>query len=123
MGTACSYTLHCAVEYFMGSENDNGLDQEDGEFLYGVYDPNQLIKPEGRTKDIISTKHINHPNRYDRELYPGCDTVWKNFKRSAWLHPNRPFLGVKSVAKQSGMGSYESMSSVTVLKRLLADTK
>ena len=123
MGSACSYTLSTAYGYLTGRD-DYGMEvDDDGEFLYSVYDPNQLIRPDGRTKEIISAKHMSHPTRLDRELYPGCDTVWKNFKRSTWMHPNRPFLGVKSDPPKPNRESYAPVNSVLTLRRLISDGK
>ena len=63
------------------------------EFSYAIYDPTQLIKPDGRTKDIISSKLRNRPKNLDTLVVKGCDSVWKHFKRSVWRFPDRPFFG------------------------------
>jgi hypothetical protein len=33
----------------------------DHDFQYAVFDPTQIQKPHGRSKDIISVKHRNNP--------------------------------------------------------------
>lgn len=72
--------------------------------VYAIFDPNQIQKPHGRSKDLISSKHRDNPNRLDRCVHPGCDTIWKCFKRSVWLHPDKPFLGVRTRSKRSFLG-------------------
>ena len=62
---------------------------------YALYDPTQIVKPKGRSKDIISSKHRENPTALDRYQHLGCDTVWKCFKRSVWRNPDRPFLGTR----------------------------
>ena len=62
------------------------------------------MKPQGRSKDIISAKHRDNPNRLDRVDKLGCDTVWKCFKRSVWRNPDRPFLGVRRKMQKVFMG-------------------
>ncbi len=62
---------------------------------YSIFDPTQHVKPAGRTKDIIAVKNAERPHDLDRTLVSGCDTIWKNFKRSVWRHADKPFLGVR----------------------------
>jgi len=72
------------------------------ELNYALFDPNQLHKPVGRTKDLIAYKNIHYPHQLDRTVELGCDTLWKCFKRTAWRYPNNPFLGVRK--KITGFG-------------------
>ena len=68
-----------------------------------MFDPTQILKPEGRTKDLISSKHKNQPHILDRSCYAGCDTIWKCFKRSVWRFPNKNFIGEREkLYKNSG---------------------
>ena len=75
-------------------------------FLYALFDPLQSVKPEGRTKDIISYKNKNMPNTLDTSIHKGCDTVWKCFKRSVWMGPDRPFMGERGLKKVSPLAKY-----------------
>ena len=52
--------------------------------------------------------------------FAGCDTIWKNFKRSVWVNGNRPFLGVRSdtATKIYGREDYSALNSIQYLKRL-----
>ena len=75
------------------------------EFMYAIFDPTQLKKPEGRTKDIICVKHRSNPSRLDRVSVQGCDTIWKCFKRSVWRNPNGKFLGQREVITKQGFGN------------------
>lgn len=49
----------------------------------------------------------------DKEVYSGCDTIWKCFKRTAWLFPHNPFLGTRvktlqiASIKQEDFGEYK----------------
>lgn len=51
---------------------------------YAIFDPLQSSKPSDRSKDIICYKHRNDPHQLDTVIHKGCDTVWKNFKRTVW---------------------------------------
>ena len=91
MGNCLSYAL---VRMFHFSDFGEELNlSKECDQLYAVADPNQLLKPEGRTKDYISARHMNCPTKLDSDMYSGCDTIWKCFKRSVWLAPDKPFLG------------------------------
>ena len=57
------------------------------------------MKPLNRTHDFISCKYRNEPHKLDSFLHQGCDTLWKNFKKSVWNTPNSPFLGRRKVIK------------------------
>ena len=39
--------------------------RKDEEFVYAVFDPTQIQKPKGRTKDLISSKYRYAPLRLD----------------------------------------------------------
>jgi hypothetical protein len=81
------------------------LEMNSENFDYAVFDPTQISKPIGRTKDIISIQHKNHPNRLDCFKYQGCDTIWKYFKRSVWRNANRNFLGARESITRSNFGN------------------
>ena len=74
-----------------------------GEFIYAVFDPLQVKKPEGRTKDIISYSNISRPTHLDTVSHSGCDTLWKCFKRSVWTGPTRNYLGQRDEPTQSSL--------------------
>jgi long-subunit acyl-CoA synthetase (AMP-forming) len=42
--------------------------------------------------------------KLDRVKNQGCDTLWKCFKRSVWMYPNQPFLGVRTKVTEQFMG-------------------
>ena len=60
-----------------------------------------MVKPDDRTKDIISYANRDQPQKLDTVVHSGCDTIWKCFKRTVWRNPNRPFLGERKKAKYS----------------------
>ena len=66
--------------------------------MYSVFDPTQKLKPHGRTKDIISVKHETNPRKLDTVVHPGSDTLWKCYKRQVWKHPEKPFLGARTLS-------------------------
>jgi hypothetical protein len=66
-----------------------------------------MSKPEGRTKDLISSKHKNSPHVLDRCDFTGCDTIWKCFKRSVWRFPNKNFLGEREKIYSGGLNKYK----------------
>jgi hypothetical protein len=35
------------------------------EFSYAIFDPTQFVKPDGKTKDIISSKLRSRPKNFD----------------------------------------------------------
>ena len=74
------------------------VDQD--KFVYAVFDPTQHDKPADRTKDLVSIQYKSSPQRLDRVVHQGCDTLWKCFKRTVWCFPNHPFLGVREPIKQ-----------------------
>ena len=87
------FTLVYSLIFHSGdTQKTFGADQP---FQYAIFDPTQVIKPAGRSKDLISIKNKKVPLRLDREKHAGCDTVWKCFKRSAWKCPNREYLGIR----------------------------
>ena len=85
--------LAILASWLFEKQNETTIDPD--KLTYAIYDPLQSEKPDGRTKDIISTKYKTSSNRLDREVYSGCDTLWKCFKRTVWVYPNNPFLGTR----------------------------
>ena len=62
--------------------------------------------PKDRTKDIISYKNKSNSSKLDLEYVKGCNTLWKCFKRSVWLHPKRPFLGERGDDSNRNLSRY-----------------
>ena len=40
-------------------------------------------------------------------IYQGCDTLWKHYKRSVWVYPDRPFLGERIKNLEGEFGEYK----------------
>ena len=76
------------------------VDQD--KFVYAVFDPTQHEKPDDRTKDLVSIQYKSSPQKMDRVVHQGCDTLWKAFKKTVWCYPDRPFMGQREVLKQGG---------------------
>ena len=91
MGSCLSYAANRLLSPYFDDLIE--LEKDNTHNLYMVHDKNQLIKPEGRTKDYVSAKNMNMPERLDADVHSGCDTIWKQFKRAVWCYPNNPFLG------------------------------
>ena len=89
MGNTLSYLTETAYQLLFNTYGSYKME----EFSYAIYDPTQLIKPDGRTKDIICSKLRNRPKNLDTLVVKGCDSIWKHFKRSVWRFPNRHFFG------------------------------
>ena len=90
MGNFFESLIIACVEFVYSHKQINQID-----FTYSIADPTQLLKPKDRTKDMISIKNKINPQKLDQSKYLGCDTIWKTFKRAAWLYPNEPFLGTR----------------------------
>ena len=74
------------------------IEEFEYDFTYSVFNPLQIVKPEDRSKDIVSYRNKNRPNDLST-FQNGCETLWKCFKRSVWRYLERPFLGARKLIK------------------------
>ena len=75
MGSSVSYITEAGIQLMLMSQKNDNMN----EFSYAIYDPTQFVKPDGKTKDIISSKIRSRPKNYDSLIVRGCNTVWKHF--------------------------------------------
>lgn len=68
-------------------------------YEYAVQDPTQLVQPDMKSLDYVSSKYRQEPAKLDVALHKSCDTLWKCFMKAVWTLPDRPFLGTRRFKK------------------------